>query len=341
MTDQDIRDQYGVNFIIRGSMQVIGDNARLNLQMSDLEASTISVSKKKDFALTNIFNVQDELSNEILSEVSTNLGVGITQGSNWAKDFNSMEDFILFLNWREEYRKFNKKSYINSLKIFEELRPSYINQNVTVVVMEAWQLYQKLLFQLSTDETQDIDKLNFVLNRAIKIDPLSFDALAARALIGIDKLNRSCQESVTDIEKALKIGFTVDTLTTAGIVYERCRDSKSAIKVKRDALTLVPNDSGWFITSSLVFSLYKDNQISEIYNLIGQDIESEDMSARVLALYAFLEKEKGNIKKAKKYLERAKEKNFNVKKFERQFRPDQRPLLEKTIDGLLKIGSLE
>ena len=341
MTDQDIRDEYGVNFIIRGSMQVIGDNARLNLQMSDLETSTISVSKKKDFALTNIFNVQDELSNEILSELSTNLGVGITQGSNWAKDFNSMEDFILFLNWREEYRKFNKKSYIKSLKIFEELRPSYINQNVTVVVMEAWQLYQKLLFQLSTDETQDIDRLNFVLNLAIKIDPLSFDALAARALIGIDKLNRSCQESVTDIEKALKIGFTVDTLTTAGIVYERCRDSKSAIKVKRDALTLVPNDSGWFITSSLVFSLYKDNQISEIYNLIGQDIESEDMSARVLALYAFLEKEKGNIKKAKKYLERAKEKNFNVKKFERQFRPDQRPLLEKTIDGLLKIGSLE
>ena len=236
---------------------------------------------------------------------------------------------------------YNKKSYIKSLKIFEELRPSYINKNVTVVVMEAWQLYQKLLFQLSTDETQDIDRLTFVLNRAIKLNPLSFDALAARALIGIDKLNRSCQKSIADIEKALKMGFTVDTLTTAGIVYERCRDSKSAIKAKRDALTLVPNDSGWFITSSLVFSLYKDNQISEIYNLIGQDIESEDMSARVLALYAFLEKEKGNIKKAKKYLERAKEKNFNVKKFERQFRPDQRPLLEKTIDGLLKIGSLE
>ena len=103
----------------------------------------------------------------------------------------------------------------------------------------------------------------------------------------------------------------------------------------------MPNDSGWFITSSLVFSLYKDNQISEIYNLIGQDIESEDMSARVLALYAFLEKEKGNMKNAKNYLERAKEKNFNVKKFERQFRPDQRPLLEKTIAGLLKLGSLE
>ena len=101
--------------------------------------------------------------------------------------------------------------------------------------MEAWQLYQKLLFQLSTDETQDIDKLNFVLNRAIKIDPLSFDALAARALIGIDKLNRSCQESVTDIEKALKIGFTVDTLTTASklrtLAYDDPTKSNGSVDV--------------------------------------------------------------------------------------------------------------
>ena len=90
-----------------------------------------------------------------------------------------------------------------------------------------------------------------------------------------------------------------------------------------------------------MFSLYKDNQISEIYGLIGKDIESKDMTARVLALYAFLEQEKGNLKEAKKYLQRAKEKNFKIEKFKRQFRPDQKPLLEKTMAGLLKVGSLE
>ena len=154
-------------------------------------------------------------------------------------------------------------------------------------------------------------------------------------------LNRSCQESVADIEQAIKLGSTVDTLTTAGIVYERCNDSKSAIRVKKDALNLVPNDTGWFITSSLAFSLYKDNQVSEIYSLIGEDIDAEDMTARVLALYAFLEQEKGNLKEAKKYLERAKEKNFKIEKFKRQFRPDQKPLLEKTMAGLMQVGSLE
>jgi adenylate cyclase len=341
MLDNSIREDYGVDYLIRGSMQLMGNNARLNLEITDLKASKVTLSKKKDFKMEDIFKVQDELGNEILGDLSIDLGVGSAQGSNWAKDFNSVEDFILFLNWREEYRKFNKKSYINALKIIEDLRSSDGGESVTVLVMDAWQLYQKLIFRLSTDKKMDIEKLTSVINRALELDPLSFDALAARALIGVDMLNRSCQESVADIEQAMKLGSTVDTLTTAGIVYERCNDSKSAIRVKKDALNLVPNDTGWFITSSLVFSLYKDKQVTEIYSLIGEDIDAEDMTARVLALYAFLEQEKGNVKKAKKYLARAKEKNFKIEKFKRIFRADQKPLLEKTIAGLLEIGSLE
>ena len=341
MINETIKDEFGVNYIIRGSMQVMGNNARLNLEITDLDASKVSISKKKDFNLNNIFSVQDELSSEILSDLSIDLGVGVSQGSNWAKDFNSVEDFILFLNWREEYRKFNKNGYVNALKIIEDLRSSNIGENATVLVMEAWQLYQKLIFRLSTDKKIDIEKLNTIINRALELDPLSFDALAARALIGVDILNRSCQVSVADIERAMKLASTVDTLTTAGIVYERCGDSKGAIRVKKDALNLVPNDTGWFITSSLAFSLYKDNQVGEIYSLIGKDIDAEDMTARVLALYAFLEQEKGNVQKAKKYLDRAKENNFKIEKFKRIFRADQKRLLEKTITGLLKIGSLE
>ena len=341
MINETIKDEFGVNYIIRGSMQVMGNNARLNLEITDLDASKVSISKKKDFNLNNIFSVQDELSSEILSDLSIDLGVGVSQGSNWAKDFNSVEDFILFLNWREEYRKFNKNGYVNALKIIEDLRSSNIGENATVLVMEAWQLYQKLIFRLSTDKKIDIEKLNTIINRALELDPLSFDALAARALIGVDILNRSCQVSVADIERAMQLGSTVDTLTTAGIVYERCGDSKGAIRVKKDALNLVPNDTGWFITSSLAFSLYKDNQVGEIYSLIGKDIDAEDMTARVLALYAFLEQEKGNVQKAKKYLDRAKENNFKIEKFKRIFRADQKRLLEKTITGLLKIGSLE
>ena len=37
MLDAEIRDQYGVDFLIRGSIQVMGINARLNLEITDLK----------------------------------------------------------------------------------------------------------------------------------------------------------------------------------------------------------------------------------------------------------------------------------------------------------------
>ena len=71
------------------------------------------------------------------------------------------------------------------------------------------------------------------------------------------------------------------------------------------------------------------------------------MRPTALALYAFLEYEKGNLKRAKQYYERAKKNNFEKKKFERQFRQlrefnsHQKELLETTLKGLSKIGDLQ
>ena len=341
MIDETIRDEFGVNFLIRGSMQIMGDDARLNLEITDLEDLKVSVSKKRDFNLNDVFKIQDELSNEILNELQINLGVGSGQGSNWAKDYKSMEDFNLFLNWRQEWRKFTKSGYINSKRMFDELKLSYPDETRPLLVLEAWQLFQKLQLGLSTNKQKDIEGLSFTLNRAIELDPTSPDAFAARSMIGIRFLNRTCEQSLMDLEKAAENGSTVDTLTIAGDVYERCGDIKSGIEAKKDALSLVPNDTGWFITRNLVMSLYKDNQISEIYKVIGKDIEAEDMAPRILAIYAFLEQQDGNMQKAKEYFERAKENNFSRKKFERQFNSSQKELLEKTISGLLKLGSLE
>ena len=343
MIDESIRDEFGVDYLIRGSMQVMGKNARLNLEITDLNASKVTVSKKRDFELDDIFGVQDELSDEILNELQISLGVGSGQGSNWADDYNSMEDFNLFLNWREEWRKFTKSGYINSNRMFNELKSSYPNEARPLLVVEAWQLQQKLVFGLSKRREEDLDRLLYILNRAIELDPNSPDAFAARSAIGLMLLNRNCVQSLDDIEKAEELGSTVDTLTIAGNVYERCGDLKGGIDAKRHALLLVPNDTGWFITSGLTMSLYRDNQIEEIHKLIGEDINAEDMSPMVLAVYAFLEQQEGNIEKAKIYLERAKKNNFDRQRFERDLsrNSSQPDLLEKTIGGLLEIGNLE
>ena len=341
MLDNAIRDDYGVDYLIRGSMQVMGNNARLNLEITDLKASKVTLSKKKDFKMEDIFKVQDELGNEILGDLSIDLGVGSAQGSDWAKQWRSMEDFTKSLNWRNEWRKFTKKGYSNSLRILEELKATYTEETRAILNLEAWQLYQKLNFGLSENRKEDLERLKYTLDRGVEIEPNSIDMLAARALIGQQYFGRNCKETLADIIRTEQLGSTVDSLTISGNVYEKCGEMKKAIQSSRSALDLVPNDLGWFITSNLVVRLYKVGQIEEIYELIGDDIESKDMGSWVFAIYAFLEQEKGNMVKAKKYLARAKKLDLNLALFEESLRSYDNKLHEKTINGLKKIGDLE
>ena len=65
------------------------------------------------------------------------------------------------------------------------------------------------------------------------------------------------------------------------------------------------------------------------------------MGSWVFAIYAFLEQEKGNMEKAKKYLERAKKLDLNLVRFEKSLKNYDEELHKKTINGLKKIGDLE
>ena len=140
---------------------------------------------------------------------------------------------------------------------------------------------------LSKNKEKDLKRLKYTLDRGIEIEPNSVDLLAGRALIGVQYLGRSCEDSMADIIKTEQLGSTVDTLTMA----------ENYIVSTRNALELVPND----LDGLLVARLYKDGQIEEIYKLIGDDIVAEDMGSWVLAIYAFLEQDKGNMESAKKY----------------------------------------
>ena len=76
ITDKEIREEYGVNFVIRGSMQVMGNNARLNVEVTDLKIGEVVKTEKRDFELSTIFKVQDEISDKVLGSIQTDLGTG-------------------------------------------------------------------------------------------------------------------------------------------------------------------------------------------------------------------------------------------------------------------------
>ncbi len=310
MTDQAIRDEYGVNFLIRSSIQVMGTNARLNLEISDLKIGEIVETAKRDFVMDEIFKVQDELSDQILEILQIDLGSG-SHLKMWVNRFESMEDFTKFLNWIQLWRTYNPKNHEKAQKILDDMRKSYEEEHTTMYVMESWQIYQRLALGLSGNKEDDLKRLEYVVNRNIELHPDNSDAYNARALIGLSHFGFSCEQAIADIDTAEKNGSNQETLLIGSGVYSRCGQVEEAISRLRELLKIVPNDPGWFQTGILVTMLYWNDQHSEIYDLIGEKIAASDMDPRVLAIYSILEFKKGNDKKAVKYFLRSKKNGFN------------------------------
>ena len=305
MSDESIAEEYKVNFLVRGSMQVMKNNARLNLQIVDLNKKEVVITKKRDFELSNIFSVQDEVSNSILEDMQIDLGVGSQQGKAWASTFKSLEDFSDFLEWRNELRKYSIEGYNNADRILSELKSRYEPDEGFMNGLEAWQIWLKLLLNLSDDPLTDKKRIDFLINRQVELTPDNPDAYNVRAYLGLTLLDYGCEKATADMATAGDISLTVDTLSIGGMVYFRCGDLDKAIAWRKKAIRLVPNDANWTITGGLSSILFEAGRFEEIYEIVGEKINLEDMDSRILAIYAVLEARQGNVELAKKYHQRS------------------------------------
>ena len=340
MTDESIAEEYKVNFLVRGSMQVMGNNGRLNLQIVDLNKGEVVVTKKRDFELSDIFSVQDEMSNSILEDMQIDLGVGSQQGKAWSSYYNSLEDFSDFLEWRNELRKYSIEGYNNADRILSELKSRYEPDEGFMNGLEAWQIWLKLLLNLSDDPLNDKKRIEFLINRQVELTPDNPDAYNVRAFLGLTLLDYGCEKAVADMAAAGDISLTVDTLTIGGMVYFRCGDLDKAIAWRKKAIRLVPNDTNWTITGGLSLILFEAGRFEEIYEIVGEKINLEDMDSRILAIYAVLEARQGNMELAKKYHQRSINNGLTLALL-RNFSFSDEDLKEMFLSELLEIGYFE
>ena len=99
---------------------------------------------------------------------------------------------------------------------------------------------------------------------------------------------------------------------------------------------IVPNDTNWVITGGLVTILYQVNRIEEIYNIVGDKINSVDIDSRILAIYAVLAKRNGKNDLAKSYLDRSIKNGLTKTYLESQIIDEK--IRKETIKELLEIS---
>ena len=302
MSPSEIFNKYAVNFIVTGSIQIFGDNSRINLELTDAKKDTVVWSNKIDFEISDIFKAQEKIGNEILEYLQINLVAG---SGTFAEKLGTPERLILSLNARDEWRKFNPKGYNKYNELTDQLAKQIGEDNPFIILNRAYGLFQKLRIGLSEEPSKDIEKLDILLDEVLESD-LRVNALHFKGIVELVFLSKDCDVAKDYAKQAIELGRTVDAYTTTGTIYFLCKDYDLSIKSFRNALAVVPNDNGWFITRYLVPSMYRGGYIDGIKTILEPIIDATDMPANLLAYYSFIKLKEGDLDSAKLYLQRAK-----------------------------------
>ena len=315
MSDEELINRFGVDHVVRGSVQFAGEQGRLSVELAELATQKVSWTKRLDFQKADLFLAQDEVGQEILKELQINL-TGSIQGSNWATDFKDFELYTTFLNWRLEWRKQNKESHIKAQKLLNEILASDVGEHMKVG-LSAWQLLQKITLGLSTDKDRDLSELETKVDEAFQI----FQALereegyVLKTITGLYLFNLSCEDAQNYITKALSYGGTSDTLSAAGRVYARCGSPEKAINSLKKSLVLDPLDVGWLKTQNLIAFMHLNGDSDEVRELMKSKINATDMPGSILLYFAHLELTDGNKSAAEMYFDRATSAGYDLTDF--------------------------
>ena len=315
-SEVQIKKEYNANFIIKGTIQTVLNQSRLNLQLVDLKQNKVVWSDKNDFDLKDIFKVQDEIGNKILKHLQIK-GVTGSTGSMFAEKLKNIENLTLALNSRAEWRKFTIDGNKKFWEYQNQLKNNLGEDNPALYNGKAWGIYQNILLGLSQNKEEDVRELL----KYADLDVFENNNPAAYALRGMVEqrfISKDCDKSLVFINKAIELGGTVDTYTIAGTIYRICNEYEKSIKNYKNALNLAPNDNGFFITKNLVASYYLSGKFEEIDRLVSPKVNLRDIEVTMLGIYSYVLFDKNNKKEAKKILLKAIKKGLTRKMLIRQ-----------------------
>ena len=316
-SDKQILENYKTQYVISGSVQIVGEKTRINVQLNDLVKNDTIYSEKYDFELQDLFKVQDTLSEEILDKLSIKLIVG-SLGQDYRKYFKSVESWRKSFKARSELIKGTPESIQNLGRLADELMRDEPD-NPMSLVLKGWHLlytvtnkqeaikgYEMALksIELGPDisETHVLTAF-FEFGHAEKLFDLRTDALALaekRAVIA-GELNKSSPHAFASV----------------GNILSGVGKYRKALPYYRKAIAIAPHAESWiktaFLNTLVLLEKYAEATPLAI-ELASADQFSSNSRATAFSMLAFISSKQGNKKKANQYIEKLQ--NLDLKKLQ-------------------------
>jgi adenylate cyclase len=174
---KQVSEELGVRYVLEGGVQRAGDRVRVTAQLIDALTGQQLWSERYDRSLKDIFDLQDEITMKILTE----LRVQITEGETvrlQAKGTNNLQAYLKVLEAIGCIMQFNKEANVVAQRLLQEavrLDPNYAMAHTQLSLAIA----QEVWLGVSESPPETLSNAMKEAQRAVELDNSSAEAQAA------------------------------------------------------------------------------------------------------------------------------------------------------------------
>ena len=306
-SDKEILQKFDANFILRGSLQILNDNIRMNLTLKDIAQEKQIWTQTKTTELENIFDTQDEIVIDILGFLG--LGVRDTSKATVFTSIDKPKELQLILKWLEIQRGFSKDVWYQMADISNqlyEMNPHGLVHNT----IKAWDYHWKITWGVSQDIKSDFQKGIQYANKVIDLQKDSLqkipDPYLAKAFLYMRQGN--VEEAMKNANLGKKyIINNPESWGGLGVIYHFNNEHEQAIEALEiyQSQTIKPNDLfmeilGWAYT----FENNYENAKSTWEYIANKDKHyQKKMKSKIFLSLSYLSSLECKFKKSQEYFD--------------------------------------
>ncbi len=306
-SDKEILQEFDANFILRGSLQILNDNIRMNLTLKDIAQDKQIWTQTKTTELENIFDTQDEIVIDILGFLG--LGVRDTSKATVFTSIDKPKELQLILKWLEIQRGFSKDVWYQMADISNqlyEMNPNGLVHNT----IKAWDYHWKITWGVSQDVKSDFQKGIQYANTVIDLQKDSLqkipDPYLAKAFLYMRQGN--VEEAMKNANLGKKyIINNPESWGGLGVIYHFNNEHEQAIEALEiyQSQTIKPNDLfmeilGWAYTFE---NNYEKARSTWEYIANKDKHYQKKMKSKIYLSLSYLSSLEGKLKKSQGYFD--------------------------------------
>ena len=332
---RQVSEELGVQYVLEGSVQRAGDRVRVTAQLIDALKGHHLWSERYDRSMKDIFELQDEITMKILTE----LQVKITEGEAariYAKGTKNLQAYLKVLEGDGYRNQTNKEANAVAKRLYHEavdLDPNYPMANIGL----ARAIGFDVLFGVSKSPEETLSNSMKWAQKAVELDNSSAEAYAALSTTFV--YMRQHGKAIEAGERAVMLDpNSAMALYTLAMALNYSYRSDEALPLLRQALRLnpfVPRYYHHFSTACRETGRYEEGIAGLKKSL---QFAPNDVIARVVLVSLYMYAGREDEARATVAEIQRIDPNFSLARFSRWTAWKEGPRRDRFIDSLREAG---